>query len=190
MTIICCNSHNYFNGFLKNANRGPLVKVKLSLCLTNEVLRHEGVWGRGCIDPRFLDLGTCWRWVVSFAPQSIFPAERALGTYWIRGWVGPRTGLDIVEKRKFLALPGPELRPLGRPAGSHSLYRLRYPGSCYITWGENIRTRSRHVNPLGYQSQQPAAHSRPSHCFCWPLARKTAPLSWTRPKRVPCSHLN
>jgi hypothetical protein len=30
--------------------------------------------------------------------------------------VDPRTGLDVVEKRKFLTLPGLELRPLGRPA--------------------------------------------------------------------------
>jgi hypothetical protein len=33
-------------------------KVKLSLCLTNYALCHEDVWGSGCIDPRFLDLGT------------------------------------------------------------------------------------------------------------------------------------
>jgi hypothetical protein len=43
--------------------------------------------------------------------------------------VGPRAGLDDVEKRKFLTLPGPELRPLGRPDRSQSLYRLSYPGS-------------------------------------------------------------
>jgi hypothetical protein len=41
----------------------------------------------------------------------------------------PRTGLDDVEKRKFLTLPGLEYRPLGRPILSQSLYRLRYPGS-------------------------------------------------------------
>jgi hypothetical protein len=29
--------------------------------------------------------------------------------------VGLRVGLDDLEKRKFLALPGLELRPLGRP---------------------------------------------------------------------------
>jgi hypothetical protein len=40
--------------------------------------------------------------------------------------VGPRTGLDDMEKRKFLALPRLELRPLGRPASSQSLYRLSY----------------------------------------------------------------
>jgi hypothetical protein len=41
--------------------------------------------------------------------------------------VGPRTGLDDVEKRRFLPPPGLELRPLGRPARSQSLYRLRIP---------------------------------------------------------------
>jgi hypothetical protein len=40
------------------------------------------------------------------------------GTYWIGGWVGPGAGLDDVEKRKFLTLPGLELRLLGRPARS------------------------------------------------------------------------
>jgi hypothetical protein len=41
--------------------------------------------------------------------------------------VGPRAGLDDLEKRKFLITLGLELRPLGRPALSQSLYRLRYP---------------------------------------------------------------
>jgi hypothetical protein len=44
--------------------------------------------------------------------------------------VGPRTGLDYVEKRKFLPVPGVEFRPLGRPSCIQSLYRLRYPVSC------------------------------------------------------------
>jgi hypothetical protein len=52
-------------------------------------------------------------------------------TLWIGGLVGLRTGTDDVEKRKFLILPGLELRPLGRPSRRQSLYRLRYPGSLY-----------------------------------------------------------
>jgi hypothetical protein len=40
-----------------------------------------------------------------------------------------RAGLDDVEKRKFLIIPGLEPRPLGRLVRSQSLYRLRYPGS-------------------------------------------------------------
>jgi hypothetical protein len=38
--------------------------------------------------------------------------------------VDPRTGVDDMEKRKFLTLPGLELRPLTRPARIQSLYRL------------------------------------------------------------------
>jgi hypothetical protein len=38
--------------------------------------------------------------------------------------VGPGAGLDYVEKRKFLTLPGLELQPLGHPAHSQTLYRL------------------------------------------------------------------
>jgi hypothetical protein len=41
----------------------------------------------------------------------------------------PRAGLDDVEQRKFLNLPGPELRLLSRLACSQSIYRLLYPGS-------------------------------------------------------------
>jgi hypothetical protein len=43
--------------------------------------------------------------------------------------VDPRVDLDDLEKRKFVTLMGLELRRLGRPARSQSLYRLRYPGS-------------------------------------------------------------
>jgi hypothetical protein len=42
--------------------------------------------------------------------------------------VGPTVDLDDVEKKKFLTLPGLELRPLGRLARSQSLYRLSYRG--------------------------------------------------------------
>jgi hypothetical protein len=38
--------------------------------------------------------------------------EKAAGTHWIGGWMGPRTGLDDVEKRKFLPPPGLELQPV------------------------------------------------------------------------------
>jgi hypothetical protein len=39
------------------------------------------------------------------------PGERAPGTQRIGRWMGRRAGLDDVEKRKFLTLPGLELRP-------------------------------------------------------------------------------
>jgi hypothetical protein len=74
------------------------VKVKVSLCLINEALLHEDVWGRGCIDPCFLDLGTSWRRMDSFTPRLLYPWERAPGTHWIEGWADPRDGLDDMEK--------------------------------------------------------------------------------------------
>jgi hypothetical protein len=43
-----------------------------------------------------LDLGTIWRGVVGFTPWLLSPEERVPGTH----WMGPRDGLDTVEKRK------------------------------------------------------------------------------------------
>jgi hypothetical protein len=45
-------------------------------------------------------------------PGRFTPGERAPVTHWIGCWVGLRTRLENVEKRKFLTLPGLELRPL------------------------------------------------------------------------------
>jgi hypothetical protein len=42
-------------------------------------------------------------------PSRCIPEERAPGTHWIEGWVGPRAGLDDMEKKKFLTLPGLKL---------------------------------------------------------------------------------
>jgi hypothetical protein len=42
--------------------------------------------------------------------------QGAPGTHWLGGWLSPKTGLDDVERRQILPLPGLELRPVGRPA--------------------------------------------------------------------------
>jgi hypothetical protein len=75
--------------------------------------------GSGCIDTRILDFGTSWRWTVSFTPRLFYSPEKEPPV---------PIGLDYVEKRKISPLPGLELQPVGRPARSQSLYRLRYPG--------------------------------------------------------------
>jgi hypothetical protein len=67
-------------------------------------------------------------------PGRFTSVEKAPGTHWIGGWVGPRAGLDDIKKRKLLPLPGLELRSLRRPARNQSLYRLRYPGSLVLPW--------------------------------------------------------
>jgi hypothetical protein len=73
-------------------------------------------------------------------PGRFTPEERAPGTHWIGGWVGPRAGLDDVEKRKFLSLPGLELRPLCLPARSQLLDRLCYPGAPSLVLNRNNPT--------------------------------------------------
>jgi hypothetical protein len=51
--------------------------------------------GEGGYTSTILNLGTRSRLVVTFTPL-----ETALGTQCVEGWVGPRAGLDAVEKRK------------------------------------------------------------------------------------------
>jgi len=53
-------------------------------------------------------------------PGCFIPRERAAGTHWIGGWVGPRAGVDAVSKRK---IPSPR-QESNRPARSQLLYRL------------------------------------------------------------------
>jgi hypothetical protein len=54
-------------------------------------------------------------------PGRFTPGARAPSTQWIGGCIDPRAGLDDMKK-KFLTLPGLELRTLGHPARSQSLY--------------------------------------------------------------------
>jgi hypothetical protein len=84
-----------------------LKKVKLSLCLTDYALRHEDVWGSGCIDPRFLDLGTSWRLVVSFTPRPLYPRGKSPRYTLDRRLGGPqsrsgRRGEENLLPRNFL----------------------------------------------------------------------------------------
>jgi hypothetical protein len=44
-------------------------------------------------------------------PGLFTPGERIPGTLLVGGWVDPRAGLDDMEKRTFLTLPGLQLRP-------------------------------------------------------------------------------
>jgi hypothetical protein len=65
------------------------------------------------------------------APSAL-PRERASVTDWMGDWVGPRTALDDVDKRKALLLRDSNSDLLSRVASSQSLYRMRYPDSLQI----------------------------------------------------------
>jgi hypothetical protein len=93
-----------------NTYGGVGVQIKVLLTLT--FIRGE--WSASC-------------------PSHFIPGERAPRTHWIGGWVGPRAGLDNMEKKKCLTPLGLELRPLSHPACSQLLYQLRYPNSVFVT---------------------------------------------------------
>jgi hypothetical protein len=69
------------------------------------------IYWSGGIAPLILGLG---EWSASFL------GDRAPGTHWIGRWVGPKVGLDAVEKRK---IPNPRqewnpLTPIVQPVAS------------------------------------------------------------------------
>jgi hypothetical protein len=65
------------------------------------------------------------------SPRTFYPRGNSPRNPLIGDWVGPKAGLDAVEKRK-ISCPCRESDP-GRPAVSPSLYRLSYSGSlCYF----------------------------------------------------------
>jgi hypothetical protein len=57
-------------------------------------------------NPYFLELVSSWRRVAGFTPWLLYPRGKPPDTHCIRGGVDPRAGLDDLEKRKFLILPG------------------------------------------------------------------------------------
>jgi hypothetical protein len=105
------------------------VHVKIHIFLTSVLTGGE--WSASC-------------------PGCFTPEEEAPGIHWIGGWVDPRADLDNVENRKFLTLPELELRPLGRPARSQSLCRLRHPGSYLGTDGRILLVLNWILNKCGF----------------------------------------
>jgi hypothetical protein len=111
------------------------------------------------------------KWSAS-SPGRFTLGERFPSTHWIGDWVDPRAGVDDVEKRKFMTLPRLELRSLGRPASSQSLYQLRYPGSLsttiyvhiiihkvpYILLLENLNLELRSETQFEYERSRVSAH--------------------------------
>jgi hypothetical protein len=56
-------------------------------------LNPETFWIHPLIAPRFFELGTGWRWVVSFMPWSLYSQGNGPGTHLIGSWVCTRVGL-------------------------------------------------------------------------------------------------
>jgi hypothetical protein len=104
--------NNYTDDTYREYTRKEIKKVKLSLCLINYTPYHENVWGSGRIVLSFLisALGT-GGWSAS-RPDRFIPRERAPTGHCTGDCVGPRTGMDVMEKKLY---PCGESNP-ARPA--------------------------------------------------------------------------
>jgi hypothetical protein len=87
-------------------------KVNLSLSLFNWALCHKDIRRSGGIVPLILNLSTRWKWVVSFTPLPLYPQGTAPCIHWVGGWLDPRAGRNVKEKRRILPLQGIESRVL------------------------------------------------------------------------------
>ena len=47
------------------------------------------------------NLGTKWRRAANFTLRLLYPQERNTAICWVGGWVGNRSGLDVLYKRKI-----------------------------------------------------------------------------------------
>jgi hypothetical protein len=92
---------------------------------------HEGVRESEVIAPPLLSPAINWgEWLASRHVR-FSPVYRVPNTHWIRGWVDPRNGLDIVNNKFF---PLPRMKP--RPC-SPLPYRLSHPGSGEFNYTKN-----------------------------------------------------
>jgi hypothetical protein len=89
--INCCNKSKR-KGEVPGLNQAPCHQ-QLSLSLNSTPWRHMG---SGDSAPRILNLGT--RLGLPSRPDRFSFWVRAPDTHWIRGWVGPRAGLEAVTK--------------------------------------------------------------------------------------------
>jgi hypothetical protein len=91
----------------------PLIMVKatvnLSLCFYWSP-RHEGVLGSGGIAPRILDLGTRWRWVISFTPPPLYPQGKS-PWYPLDRRMGGLQSRSVHRRKEKNSEPPPGLEP-------------------------------------------------------------------------------
>jgi hypothetical protein len=78
----------------------------------------------------FLDLGTSWRWVVSFVLRPLYPWGKNPWYSLARRLGGPQSRSGRHGKVKILAHTRTRTPTPWSSARSQSLYRLSYPGPC------------------------------------------------------------
>jgi hypothetical protein len=79
------------------------------MCLTNYALRHEGVWGSGCIKQPFPDIGISWRRVVRFATRPPYPRGKSPRYSLDRRLGEPQNRSGRREEEKILDATGTQI---------------------------------------------------------------------------------
>jgi hypothetical protein len=98
-----------------------------------------------------LDVGTRWRWVVSFTPQLLYPRGKSPQYPLDKRLGGPQSRSRFCRMEKiFFPLLG--IEP-SRPARSQSLYQLSYLGSLLIcSWIPNFKLRFQKIGVDGHST--------------------------------------
>jgi hypothetical protein len=116
-----------------------------SPCSFNWAPRQEGILGSGGTDPRFLDLDSRWKWVVSFTPRPLYPEGKSLCHPLDNREGGPQSRSERGgEEESFQPLPGLE-PPIIQPVAQRyttKTSRMKYSYNavyvfrpvCIIVW--------------------------------------------------------
>jgi hypothetical protein len=99
---------------ISESARGVLTCIFVEMTC-NKVICNKQVLKNGGTDPPFLTSALHVDEWSAPCPSHFTPSEKATGTHWIGGWVGP--SLDTVEKREILHCRGSYL---GHPAHSYT----------------------------------------------------------------------
>jgi len=97
--------------------------------------RHEGVLGSGGITPSIIDLGSRWRWVVSFTRLPLYPQGKSPWHPLDKRLDGPqsRSGRGGIEKN---SRPLSEFHPLIIQLVAQSVFEnpMSYPLPCFVVF--------------------------------------------------------
>jgi hypothetical protein len=126
----------------------------------------------------FLDLGTIWRWVVTFTPRMLYSLGKCPWFPNYRRLSGPQSRSEQHGEVKILYPIGTRTPVPCSSARSQSLYRLRYPGFFYFKRWSYLCNRL--CRPLDLWNIEAPTFSRKS-AHKWRRVRLTTlPLSVSR----------
>jgi len=71
---------------------------KVKLIPADAIKPFRSCWGLYLLTA---NLGIRWRWAFDFRPRPLYVPGENPGTHWTEGWVSPRVGPDVSQKRQL-----------------------------------------------------------------------------------------